>query len=341
MYHKGKEYGSLITFEVKPDYILCGKIGEIGYPNPMSFSFRKSYQFRDQEYRLDMNKSAKIKRKEWGAGEDKLGNLQTVSELLMRNKNLIDSIYDGYKEKTFILNQPAYYLIGLDGYLFTTDYYLYDKNTDELIYLLVPACDWGGVSAATMETGKNKIVFPVTGYGALSAGGIPYTLTYDISTKTYTKNFQILSGDKKSHYWDNNFKHAESIWEIDKIEQKEEKLSFYFELIEEINDIDLYYPEVHFESDEKNRVTLWIKNCEIKQGQISQLKIEGVSNIRVKQEERGDKKGTAISFTLLPGYYLFGENNTRFTPGGRTDYLTFYVHQTCKLKRPYYYKLDF
>lgn len=270
--------------------------------------------------------------------ESNLKVLQEVNKILELHKDeILKNQGSGKSEKWFFLNQPTFYLFGVNSPHNLLDYYLYEKQTKEFTHLEVTIgqTDWGKVCSATVAGESDEIIFPFSGYKRIDMGYFPSTVVYNIKLKTYIKRYDVISGDSKVHFWDNRFPHAESIWGIEKIEQSDEEVSFYFEQIAEGNNIASYYPEVHFESDVKNHVSVWIKNCNITQEQAAQIKIEGISNVQVEQVSIGEKSGTSLSFDISPGYYLFGEVNKDFMPEARTKYLTFYVKKSTEMQRPY------
>lgn len=338
-YHESNESGLLVTFQVMPNYFLYGEIKGKGYPKQLTFSIREKRTLDVQKTKYFPPSYIRITKENAKEGkESNLKVLQEVNKILELHKDeILKNQGSGESEKWFFLNQPTFYLFGVNGYYNFLDYYIYDKRTKEFKHLDISTvqADWGNVCAATVAGEGNAIIFPFSGYQRIDMCRFPSTVVYNIKLKTYMKRYDVISGDSKVYFWDNRFPYAESIWGIEKIEKSDEEVSFYFEQITEGNNIASYYPEVHFVSDVKNHVSVWIKNCNITQEQADQITIEGISNVQVEQVSIGEKSGTALSFDISPGYYLFGEVNGDFMPVVRTKYLTFYVKKSTEMQRPY------
>ena len=256
------------------------------------------------------------------------------TQLPSMSQNEMTRMRELFQEQSIVLlNQPDYLLIGLRQDLWSINYYLYEKEEDDLIPMeIYPIMlDFEKIRFQQQE---GVITFPYSGQKILDICDFPTMVTYDRENGRYTEYLQPLLADHPLSFQPGAS--TPNPWEIYRIMVNQDSpqmdvLCIYYEMGDMLHDCDSpYYPRIFFESSPDRFVSILIENTQISQeAKQNLLSFDSarIQNLNVQQVEKevtyssgvsDTVQGLEISFIVPESYSLFGEaarNQNRYDAG--------------------------
>lgn len=247
----------------------------------------------------------------------------TQTQLPSMSQNEMTEMRELFQEQSIVLlNQPDYLLIGLRQDLWSINYYLYEKEADDLIPMeIYPIMlDFEKIRFQQQD---GVITFSYSGQKILDICDFPTTVTYDRENGRYTEYLQpLLAEHPLSFQVGASTPNPFEIYRImvNQDSPQMDVLCIYYEMGEMLHDCDSpYYPRIFFESNPDRTVAILIENAQIFQEAKQKLldfDSARIQNLNVQQVEKevtysnggtGMVQGLEISFIVPEGYSLFGE----------------------------------
>ena len=251
------------------------------------------------------------------------------------SQNEITKIRELFQEQSLvILNQPDYWLIGLRQDRWTTNYYLYEKEENNLLPMEIYPI-MVDFEQVRFQQNEGFITFPYSGEKILDVCDFPTTVMYDRESGSYTEYLYPLLSDHPLHLQAGAT--TQNPWEcyrtlINQDSPQTDVLCVYYEMSDMTYSCDPpYYPSIFFESHSDRSVSILIDNAHISQeAKQALLNFDSarIQNLNVQEVEKevfyayggiGIVQGLEISFTVPDGYSLFGEvtkNQNKYDTGG-------------------------